>query len=99
VITTVPRITSADLEENIRGSIDDPRKADVSANVAELKMHLIESPSTASPGAARLLVRSIAHSLAVTDLPEQLIMLPSRYHRWSLPSTSLVDSALMKIPE
>jgi hypothetical protein len=44
VITTVPRITSADLEESIRGSIDESRKADVSANVAELKTHLIEGP-------------------------------------------------------
>jgi hypothetical protein len=77
VITTVPRITSTDPEESIRGSIDDLRKADVSANVAELKMHLIESPSTAFPGAARPLVCSIAHSLAVTDLPKQLIVLPS----------------------
>jgi hypothetical protein len=77
VITTVPRITSADLEESIRGLIDDSRKVDVSANVVELKMHLIEGPSTASLGAAHLLVCFIARSLAVTDLPKQLTMLPS----------------------
>jgi hypothetical protein len=70
-------MTSTDPEESISGSIDDSRKADVSANVAELKMHLIEHLSTGFPGAARLLVCSIPHSLAVTDLPKPLIMLPS----------------------
>ena len=67
-------MTSADPGESISGSIDDSRKADVSANVAELKIHLIEGISTGFPGAARLLVCSTAHSLAVTDL---LVMLPS----------------------
>lgn len=99
MIAIVPGMTSADPEESISGSIGDSRKADVSANVAELKMHLIESLSTGSLAAARLLVCSIAHSLAVTNLPKQLTMLPSRYRRWSLPSMSQVDSVLMKILE
>jgi hypothetical protein len=77
VITIVPKLASAGPEESIRGSLDGSRKADVSANVAESKIHLILGLSTASLGAAHLLVCSIAHFLAVTDPPKQLIMLPS----------------------
>jgi hypothetical protein len=67
MIAIVPGMTSADPEESISGSIGDSRKADVSANVAELKMHLIESLSTGSPAAARLLVCSIALLQSLTS--------------------------------